>query len=385
MSENRVYFPNLNSIRFFAALMVILHHVERTKLKLDLPNIYKTSFVGGIFGQVGIILFFVLSGFLITYLLLEEHRRSSTISIRGFYMRRVLRIWPLYYLIIILGLYILPNISFFYMPNYTEYVGDHLAEKSVLFLTFFSNIAYTLYHKVPFSSQTWSVGVEEQFYLIWPLLMLFAVKRKKVLTTLLSLIGVYLAIKIAVVSLYNVDQNNDSFMKLWLYWDHFSIDCMAIGGISSYLLFYKKERILKVLFNRYLQYALYLILAVVILRGWAVPWFNKEFYAVIFAVLILNLSANPKTVLNLEYKPLNYLGKVSYGLYMYHNLVIFIVLKLVLPTGWFDFSSTISNTIFHLLCIAGTVLISGLSYKYFEKRFLRFKSKYTTVQSGSKS
>lgn len=385
MSGNRVYFPNLNAIRFFAALLVIIHHIERTKYKFDLPNVYTNSFVGGVFGQVGIILFFVLSGFLITYLLLEEYRYSGTISIKGFYMRRVLRIWPLYYLIIILGLYILPHIDFMYMPGYTEYVSDNLAAKSALYLTFFSNIAHVLYEHVPYSSQTWSVGVEEQFYLMWPLLMLFAFSRKKIMVVLLSFISIYLVIKSFIVYRYAIDMDNISAMNLWLYWDHFSIDCMAIGGIGAYLLFYKKERVLNILFNRYVQYTIYAVLAVVVLRGWTIPWFNKEFYAVLFAVLILNLAANPKTVLNLEYKPLNYLGKISYGLYMYHNIMIMIVLKLVLITGLFNVSSLTGGVLFHVLCLVASILISAVSYEYFEKRILKAKTKYTVVHSGKKA
>lgn len=384
MPGNRVYFPNLNAIRFFAALLVIIHHIERTKYKFDLPNVYTNSFIGGVFGQVGIILFFVLSGFLITYLLLEEYRYSGTISIKGFYMRRVLRIWPLYYLIIILGLYILPHIAFMYMPGYTEYVGNNLGAKSALYLTFFSNIAHILYEHVPYSSQTWSVGVEEQFYLIWPLLMLFAISRKKIVTVLLSFICIYLVLKAIIVYRYAMDMNNIDSMNLWLYWDHFSIDCMAIGAIGAYLLFFKKERVLNFLFNRYVQFTVYAVLAVVILRGWTVPWFNKEFYAIMFVVVILNLAANPKTVLNLEYKPLNYLGKISYGLYMYHNIMIMIVLKLVLITGLFNVSSLIGGVVFHVFCLMASILISALSYEYFEKRILKMKTKYTIVHSGKK-
>lgn len=384
MSGNRVYFPNLNAIRFFAALLVIIHHIERTKYKFGLANVYKSSFVGGVFGQVGIILFFVLSGFLITYLLLEEYRYSGTISIKGFYMRRVLRIWPLYYLIIILGLYILPHIAFMYMPGYTEQVSNNLGAKSALYLTFFSNIAHVLYEHVPYSSQTWSVGVEEQFYLIWPLLMLFAISRKKIVTVLLSFISIYLVLKAIVVYRYAINMDNIDAMNLWLYWDHFSIDCMAIGAISAYMLFYKKERLLNFLFNRYVQFTVYAVLAVVILRGWTVPWFNKEFYAIMFAVVILNLAANPKTILNLEYKPLNYLGKISYGLYMYHNIIIVIVLKLVLITGLLNVSSLTGGVVFHTLCLIGSIFISALSYEYFEKRILKLKTKYTVVQSGKK-
>ena len=90
---DRLYFPNLNGLRFIAALLVIVHHIEQLKYIYGLPNNFSSSFVQ-IIGELGVILFFVLSGFLITYLLLEEEKRTTTIAVKNFYLRRVLRIWP---------------------------------------------------------------------------------------------------------------------------------------------------------------------------------------------------------------------------------------------------------------------------------------------------
>ena len=104
----RVYFPGLNGIRFLAALAVMICHMEMTKHWFHEPNIYTVSFVGGVLGDIGVILFFVLSGFLITYLLLQEQQDLGTIKIKQFYIRRILRIWPLYYMVILLGLFVLP-------------------------------------------------------------------------------------------------------------------------------------------------------------------------------------------------------------------------------------------------------------------------------------
>lgn len=382
MSQSRVYFPNLNGARFIAALLVIVCHVEMTKSWLGLPNIYKTSFVGGVFGQLGIILFFVLSGFLITYLLLEEHRVTKTISIKQFYIRRVLRIWPLYYLLSIAGLFILPHFAFFDIPNFSEYVNDNLFMKSLMYLTFFSDVAYTIYPHVPYSSQTWSVGVEEQFYLLWPVLMLFAIRKNKVLPALLGTIAVYLVIKTISILIYAPDMGNIAKEHNWLFWDHFSIDCMAIGGIGAYLLYYKKERILNILFNRYTQFAVYTILAIVTVKGWVVPWYNKEWYGVLFMIVILNLAANRRSLFNLEYRPVNYLGKISYGLYMYHNLVLTVVIKLFAMYGIINFGSLWAYLVIHIVSLGASVAVSALSYEYFEKRFIHAKVKYSKVVSG---
>lgn len=382
MSDNRVYFPNLNSIRFFAALAVIIHHIELTKYWFHQPNIYTTSFVGGVFGQLGIILFFVLSGFLITFLLLEEQKRTDSISIKKFYIRRILRIWPLYYLIVILGLFVLPKLHFFDVPDISSHVHEHFFSKTLMFLSFFPDLAYAIYEPVPYAEQSWSVGVEEQFYLIWPLLIALVIRRKKTLSMLIGVIVFYASVKIASTIAYDMHPENKVFEEIYYFWNNFSIDCMAIGGIGAYLLFYKKEKVLNVLFNRYLQIALYILLAVVTVKGLAIPMFNYEFYALIFVVLILNLAANKKSVLNLEFKPLNYLGKISYGLYMYHNIILVMVLKFVLYYSGVALNSLTGNLIYYGLAISATILVASLSYRFIERPFIRAKVRYSEVVSG---
>lgn len=383
MSANRVFFPNLNGIRFLAALVVIVHHVEMAKYWFGLPNIYNSSFVGGVFGELGIILFFVLSGFLITYLLLEEHRRTGTIGIKAFYMRRILRIWPVYYLVVIFSLFVLPNFHVFDIPVLSVHINEGFFLKSLAYLSFLPNLGYTVYEHIPYATQTWSVGVEEQFYLLWPVLMLFAIRKNKVLLALWGTIAVYLFIKTLAIIGTATNPGSVIFMKNWLFWDHFSIDCMALGGIGAYLLFYRKEKMLKILFNKYLQAFLYIALAIITAKGWIIPWYSKELFAIIFMVLILNLAANPSTLINLEYKPLNYLGKISYGLYMYHNFVLTMVLKVFMWSGLVNVGSIGGGIIYQLVSIGLTIIASALSYEYFEKWFLGIKGRYTKVQSGN--
>jgi peptidoglycan/LPS O-acetylase OafA/YrhL len=379
MSNIRVYFPNLNSIRFVAALAVMIHHIELTKYWFGQPNIYTSSFVGGVFGQLGIILFFVLSGFLITYLLLAE--QQATISVKNFYIRRILRIWPLYYFIVILGLFILPHIKAMAVPGYTEEIHNHFLAKTLMFLSFIPDVAYAVYKHVPYAEQAWSVGVEEQFYVIWPLLIALVVRQKKTLGMLIGVIGFYTAIKIASIILNNRYEHNIAINDFYQFWQNFSIDCMAIGGIGAYLLFYKKEKVLKVLYNKYLQIALYLIVFVITIKGFAIPYFTYQLYSLIFVVLILNLASNPKSVLNLEYKPLNYLGKISYGLYMYHNIVLAACLKFLLYEG-ITLNSVWGNVLYYAVAITVTVVIASLSYEYFEKWFITAKVKYSKIVSG---
>jgi peptidoglycan/LPS O-acetylase OafA/YrhL len=103
-----VYFENLNAIRFIAASLVVFHHIEQIKAIFGLPNFWNNE-VFFIIGKLGVILFFVLSGFLISYLLYKEKELTNTIGIKNFYVRRILRIWPLYFLIILLALFLFPH------------------------------------------------------------------------------------------------------------------------------------------------------------------------------------------------------------------------------------------------------------------------------------
>src|SRR5688572_27055191 len=111
MDKQKIYFPNLNGLRFIAAFLVIIHHIEQLKSFSNIDNYWGTVPFIDIIGKLGVVLFFVLSGFLITYLLLAEERSFKRISIVKFYIRRMLRIWPLYFLIILLAFAVLPGIS----------------------------------------------------------------------------------------------------------------------------------------------------------------------------------------------------------------------------------------------------------------------------------
>jgi peptidoglycan/LPS O-acetylase OafA/YrhL len=370
--SSKVFFPNLNGIRFIAAFAVIIHHIEQTRFIFKISNFWFVPAVE-VVGKLGVVLFFVLSGFLITYLILKEKEVTKTIAVKEFYIRRVLRIWPLYFLIAFLGFFVLPNFEALHMPGWSSELSRHFLVKIILYVLILPNLALTLFAPVPFASQAWSIGVEEQFYLIWPVLLKIF---KKIINMLLGVIVVYLAIKFLLIGI-KAAKPDLPYMKMVInFWRMFSIDCMAIGGIAAWALFEKKTAILNILFNKYIQLFTYAVLVIFIAKGVYVPYFHYEFYAILFAILILNLAANPNSILSLENKVFNYLGKVSYGLYMFHQLAIIISLKtleIILP----------DNHIAHyLLAIALTVIFASLSYYFFELRFIKRKVKFSKVLSG---
>lgn len=106
MYKNIAYFKGLNALRFFAASLVVLHHTATIGKKDGLFDLCDWGLFRN--GANAVNFFFVLSGFLITYLLLKEHEQSGTVGIKQFYLRRVRRIWPLYFLLIIIGTLLLP-------------------------------------------------------------------------------------------------------------------------------------------------------------------------------------------------------------------------------------------------------------------------------------
>ena len=139
-----------------------------------------------IFGKIGVTLFFSLSGFLITALLFNELDATHTIRLKDFYIRRILRIWPLYYWLVFLGLVVLNRIPALKIPVLSEGMYDHITALSLLnVLLIIPNFTH-LY--IPYSDQRWSIIVEEQFYLIQPAIVRIFRKRSTLVVVFIVLI-----------------------------------------------------------------------------------------------------------------------------------------------------------------------------------------------------
>ncbi len=372
--SGNVYFPNLNSVRFIAAFLVIIHHIEQFRYIFGLKYI-NSGFIN-IIGKLGVVLFFVLSGFLITYLLLVEKEITNTIGIKKFYIRRILRIWPLYYLIILTALFLFPHISFIQLPGFdSSSLYENFSLKVLFYLLIFPNLVISALGVVPFASHTWSIGTEEQFYIIWPALMK-KVENKFVL--MLAIISLYIGIR----AILNHYPSNTTLTAINNYLKATPIDCMAIGGIFS-LIGYSTNKwmqiIKKALFDKRLQIVVFLATITLMAKGTDFHYYQYEIYAVLFGIIIINLALNKNSFINLEETWLNYLGKISYGLYMFHPLVIIVSIKILLAV------QHTSNAYLYPLSILLTIGLAGLSYRFFEKPFISRKTKYTTVVSGEEA
>lgn len=381
LKARRVFFPNLNGLRFWAALMVIISHFEDERLHRGLSIPFSLDVLYSI-GQLGVTLFFVLSGFLITYLLLAEKDTFGRISFGAFYMRRITRIWPLYYVITIMGLFVLPRIGLFFDPQLTPLIQGNMGEQILLRVFMLPNAANVLMPIVPYLPQCWSIGAEEQFYLVWPILI--HLSHRYVRNFLLVAGGTYLVWQLSWFLTSPQRQllpNNELMMFVKNFLFLFRIQCMAIGGIFALVLYRNKTAILKRLTARPVQVGVWVLLLFLIGRGQGIPYVNHEVYSFLFGIVILNLALTDSSIFNLRHPVLDYLGRISYGLYMWHFMAITVgvwLAGLVLRA-----EGPARHTLAFVLIVLVSIALAAASYHFLETPFLRLKKRFTRIHSGS--
>jgi peptidoglycan/LPS O-acetylase OafA/YrhL len=378
----KVYFPGLHGLRFVAALMVLFSHVELMKDYHGYSNLYASNVAVYEMGRMGVTLFFVLSGFLISYLLLSEKEFSGTISVRKFYVRRILRIWPLYYLLVFIAFVVLPHLGFFSVPKYTALVSGNFRYTFPLYLILLPQVALSIFDPVPFAEPLWSIGVEEQFYAIWPWLVKYF---KKFLPVCIGLIIGGIIIKQCAFWIAEVNRSSPS-LKYWNYllsYLYFTrIECMAVGGVAAWLFFARRRRMLRLVYHPLFQVCLYAGTIYLLVTTRYKPVYNYGLYAGCLALIILNIATNPRSIIKLENSVFVFLGNISFSIYMFHEIIIKSVLAVLARTWPTAFDDVWSNLVLYVLVLTGTLIISTATYYGFERRFLRLKSSYAVIESG---
>lgn len=363
-----IYFENLDALRFFAAFSVILFHFSR-----DVRGFFPSIEESGIYawldkimqkGHLGVNFFFVLSGFLITYLILHERKLTGTFSLGKFLVRRTLRIWPLYFIIIIIGFLIFPVLI-------DGYHTDHNAWMYIGFLANFDEIINGANDPINFLTAPWSVAVEEQFYLFWGIILFIGFKIKKFKP-------IYLIIVLYIISFY----------FRWHFWEdyrtlYFSTItvCQDIltGSLLGLALFHEKnflEPIKKL--SKIWVFLIYIL-------GFGMCFFKNKIFpgqliiiersvlSLFFAFVILDQIRGEHSIFKLgRIKVFNYLGKISYGLYMYHLVIMFILALWI--NSWTDYGIWLIP-LFFVLIIIGVVSVASISYYLIEKPLLKLKPK----------
>ncbi len=355
-----IHLKGLNGLRAIAAISVMLSHVfQNTFGNWGITPIHLSLFEGGV------TLFFVISGFLITFLLLKEKKLTNSINIKKFYLRRILRIWPLYYMFILVCIIIVSQMK----------AESILVPTLWYYLFFTANIPFLSASGIWIIVHYWSIGVEEQYYLFWPWVVKYA-KSNLIKVTIVLLI-LFFGCKIGSWVLFS----NHSL--IYRFFAVTSFHCMMLGGIGAILYYKRTKWFLLITTDKRIQLLTWIAL---VLSGFYAEFIpaliRNEYTAFISLLLIMGQVENKTTLLKLENKTFNYIGKISYGIYVIHPLIIYL-----LSIFWrFKLSHSMPIAIqypliYSLVCTL-TIIVAALSYKFYESPFLYFKERFAIIKSS---
>jgi peptidoglycan/LPS O-acetylase OafA/YrhL len=353
------HFHTFDALRFFAFFKVFLLHVPIVAFPFF--NIFRRG------GGTGVIFFFVLSGFLITYIILEEKNRTGKLNLTHFYLRRILRIWPLYYLMVavafftpyVLSVIHISSTNTGYTPNWT------------MTLTFLENYKMIFAKSQPNVSPLgviWSLCIEEHFYLLWGILLFF-INIKRIPFVLIS------AIVISNMANFIFVKNNIITAEILTNLSYF-----AFGAFPAYWVIKKNESFESFILSipNILKYSL-IFITIFYLIGSAN--FNYKFqafiepliYGFLFTGLLCIIIPSASNLRIGDSNLLSKFGVYTYGLYLYHTIIINLFNHIFNKINW-SLDKPFIAVAFVILTLGTTIIICHLSYIFFEKPFLKLKS-----------
>ena len=348
----KIRIKNLDTFRAIAAIVVMIGHIE-----LFRQNNLGTSVFNYVpSGHTAVMMFFVISGFLISFLLTKEKQKFGTVSVKDFYVRRVLRIFPLYYLVLVLS-----SLFFSTVPE-----GRVIAFAATLL----PNVSHAIGCGWSVSPQIWSIGVENLFYIVFPLLVLLIPTKRMI--PVLSVLIIALALLPHAIDYMNVRTLQSGslahFNQKFFYCNKF--DSIAIGCFVGFS-YASGHKLINVLYSKWLFFACALLSVILWFGNIETKHFNDELMSVLFAVVILNVCTNERMNICFENSLSKFLGRISYGIYMYHWIILLLAFKF-LP---------LTDSVFSTFCLYGfvivaTVLVAWLSFETYEKFFLNLKKRF---------
>ena len=379
-SERSKHMPALDGLRGLAILSVLLIH------NLSPLPTYGNRFAGVLTwlhsaGWVGVDLFFVLSGFLITGILLDS--RESDHFFRNFYARRFLRIFPLYYAFLFVMIVVLPAVG-------VRYFGlEVVREEQGWLWSYCANILMLVRRAWVYPddfAHFWSLAVEEHFYLIWPFIV-FGCNRSRLLYVCGALIV------IAVVARLICIATSQPYVVTYTF-TLCRLDSLAVGAIVATLL---RSKIDENSLRRWAVGSLAITAAVLaytmwsrkglFIGDWTIQSYGFSFLAILFGsvVCLVTMPTGPHVLQKMLSSPmLTVFGKFSYGLYIYHPAIRNALRQLwpaIAPVG--ENAPIIQNVTFFLTSIVLTFLVSWASWSLFEVHFLKIKRHFDYNSSRS--
>lgn len=291
-------------------------------------------------------------------------------------MRRMLRIWPLFYLVLLISYLVIP----FFFPVSEKSISITGILLNSLFLT---NFALGFQCMAPFASHLWTIGVEEQFYLIWPL-FIKKISKEYLLRTVFGVFVLISAFKL----ILQLNSHTSGFMSaLSFSWGYSKFNCILTGALIAIIIPTKKEsfslldNIYCYLCSKTTQFFTISLLAVLmVLQSGGNIQTPQQIYACLFAIVILNAATNKRTIFNLSNPWLNYTGKISFGIYMLHYMVAEIFTR-TFSTYLQTHPMWLQTIIIYISVYTFTILLAHLSYKYLEQYFGTLKKRWNLTKT----
>jgi peptidoglycan/LPS O-acetylase OafA/YrhL len=379
------YRPELDGLRAIAVGAVMLGHSSLLGKGADLSSSgasFPCLMKGGLFG---VDIFFVLSGFLITTLLLQESRTYGKIDFKAFYLRRVLRLSPAMFLLLAgCTVYVI-----FFRPTQSHF--DFFAiGLSALYISNFVLIFEGV--RLGMLTPTWSLSVEEQFYSLWPLTLSFLLRLSQRRAFKIVFVAAICAalLRAAAYSGYLIaksEQASELAMNFFGFGAHFllaradSLLCGALVAMAAcwgWLPTWRSENH----FWKKVSWGAAFVLIFMLLVGpdEAPPalYYSYTCAAAVPALLIAGLITSPPDALMkfLRLPPLVWTGKISYGLYLYH-----VPVYVLAPWPTLSYlSPAVAAFVTYAMAVAATFLVASISYYFVERRFLELKHRLGVPQ-----
>ena len=371
------HFHSFDALRFFAFFKVFIFHapIIIAGYSPGWLNWFQKHIKFG--GGIGVDFFFVLSGFLITYILTYHKINDGNINLKRFFMRRAFRIFPLYYLLVFMALLIPASIA---QPLGFYMIGGGYEPEWIYSLTFTENIAMIVHDNFPKTtplSVFWSLCVEEQFYIYW-MIAFFFIKRKWIPAFLMTSLLIGISVRsFGLNDFGNVNISNQDLFS--------NLDYFAISGLLGYAVAinYKKVAglvnkiplVIRWVYILVVLTILYYLSDIFAEQSWIRDVFWPTFSALLFTGLLFILIPADSSIRFSEKSIFTKLGKISYGLYVYHLVWIHIVYKFYIDYN-VEISSTRPYLFFIIITFTLTVLTAYLSYRFFEKPIMNLREKY---------
>jgi peptidoglycan/LPS O-acetylase OafA/YrhL len=370
------YFENLDGLRFMLALVVFFSHAQfGAALKEICPSDVVDRFIE-VFthGYYGVSFFFVLSGFLITYLMLEEQQTTGHFSVPHFYTRRILRIWPVYYAALLFSFVIYPIVKV--QLGYTDQNPYNIFYQA-FFLANFDSIRIHETGLIDVAPMlvgiNWSVAIEEQFYLVWPLLFLAFRGKKFIIAIGLTFIAscFYRSAGIAPAALY--------------YHTLAVIADLALGAGFAYLAFYHEAEVIG-FFKRIPRTAIILLYTAgllfimywdKLLPGFTMLIVPRLINTLFYSFIILEQCYSPNSFYKFSTaKRISSFGKYTYAFYMFHPIGIQAAIIFFRYTNLTRETSFSLAMLYVLIALITTLTLATTSYHLLEKPILSLRKKF---------